>query len=200
MPPPKSQQINRLFARPVIPVVGALPPDLEVLASASSVIVQGASLTELPQLIETLTQPPRDHLGVLVHIDLVAGLENNDAGLEYLARLDSLDGIVTVHHQLTQAARRLGLLSIVRVFVSDSRALERGLKVVAKSRPDAFEILPAAAAVKVAEELRRCAIPHIAGGLCRTEEDVREALSSGSRAVTSTRHALWQLNASTAQK
>jgi len=47
-------------------------------------------------------------------------------------------------------ARRVGLLSIVRLFLSDSRAVDRGISVVKKSHPDAVEILPAVVAAKVA--------------------------------------------------
>jgi glycerol uptake operon antiterminator len=136
------------------------------------------------------------HLPLLVHIDLVAGLENNEAGLDFLAEFDRISGVVTVHHYLTAPARKLGMLSIVRLFLSDSRAMERGLAVATKARPDAIEILPAAAAVKVAGDFARCRIPRIAGGLCRSEADVNEVLSSGCRAVTSTSPALWKLNLS----
>jgi glycerol uptake operon antiterminator len=134
------------------------------------------------------------HLPLFVHIDLVAGLENSEAGLEYLAGFERITGVVTVHHHLSGAARRLGLLSIVRLFLSDSRAVDRGVSVASKSRPDAIEILPAVVAAKVAQDFAGSPIPRIAGGLCRTEADVEEVLASGCRAVTSTSPALWKLN------
>jgi glycerol uptake operon antiterminator len=99
-----------------------------------------------------------------------------------------------VHHHLSGAARRLGLLSVVRLFLSDSRAVDRGLSVATKSHPDAIEILPAIVAAKISQDFRNCPIPRIAGGLCRTEADVDEVLASGCRAVTSTSPALWKLN------
>ncbi len=189
-----TSQISRFFAKPVIPVLWDVGSNSDVLALASSVIMQGGPIVDLSNAIERFAKPPLDHIRILVHIDLVAGLEANEAGLELLADMGNIDGIVTVHHQLTKAAKRLGLLSIVRMFLSDSRALERGLLVAEKSRADVIEILPAAAAVKVAYELRSCSIPHISGGLCRTEDDIREALDCGSLAVTSTRPELWKMN------
>lgn len=191
---PSPNQISRFFAKPVIPVLWDVGADSDVIALASSVILQGGTIVELSRAIDRLASPPLDHLRILVHIDLVAGLEKNEAGLDLLAAMGNIDGIVTVHHQLTKAAKRLGFLSIVRMFLSDSRALERGLLVAEKSRADVVEILPAAAAVKVAYELRSCSIPHITGGLCRTEEDIREALECGCQAVTSTRSELWKMN------
>ncbi len=188
--------IERCLRQPVIPVVWNPGREAALIGRASSVFLQGGNLAELPQVLKLFEQPELADVALFVHIDLVAGLENSEAGLEFLANFPRLTGIVTVHHHLAKPARKLGMLSIVRLFISDSRAVERGIFVVNKSQADAIEILPAAAAVKVAADFRQCPLPRIAGGLCRTELDVREALDSGCRAVTSTRSALWRLNPS----
>jgi glycerol uptake operon antiterminator len=184
--------IDKCLRRPIIPVVWDPTKHLELVRLASSVILQGGSLADLPRVLDVFRQVP--DVALLVHIDLIAGLENSEAGMEYLAGLGRLAGVVSVHHHLSRPARKLGLLSIVRLFVSDSRAVERGVGIANKSDADAIEILPAAAAVKVAADFKACRLPRIAGGLCRTEEDVREALDSGCRAVTSTRPEIWRLN------
>ena len=191
---PAPDRIRRLFSKPVIPVLWDIGPHQDLVSQASSVILQGGTIASLSQAIECFNRPPLDHVRLLVHIDLVAGLEKNEAGVEFLARLGKIDGVVSVHHHLAKSARRMGLLSIVRIFLSDSRALEQGLRIAGKSHADVVEILPATAAVKVGNDLRSCPIPRIAGGLCRTEIDVRETLAGGSLAVTSTRPKLWQLN------
>ena len=191
---PTPSQIDRYFAKPVIPVFWDVGAEADTISQASSVILQGGEIADLSRAIDRFSNPPLDHLRILVHIDLIAGLENNEAGLELLAKLGKIDGVVTVHHHLAKPAKRLGFLSIVRIFLSDSRALERGLQVAAKAQSDVIEFLPAAAAVKVASQLRSCSIPHIAGGLCFSESDVRETLASGSLSVTSTRPDLWKIN------
>jgi glycerol uptake operon antiterminator len=178
----------------VIPVVWDPGSHGDLLSHSSVAFLQGGPLANLGRTLETFSSPPLQHLPLFVHIDLVTGLENSEAGLEYLAGFERVTGVVTVHHHLAAPARRFGLLSIVRLFLSDSRALDRGLSVVNKSHPDAIEFLPAAAAVKVAGDFANCRIPRIAGGLCRTEADVQEVISSGCRAVTSTSPALWRLN------
>ncbi len=187
-------QIHRYFSKPVIPVLWNVGSDCELIALASSVILQGGTIAELTKAVDCFAKPPLDHLRLLVHIDLVAGLEKNEAGLEFLAGLGKVDGVVTVHHHLAAPAKRLGFLSIIRMFLSDSRALERGLQVAAKTRTDVIEFLPATAAVKVADKLSKCSIPYIAGGLCLSDSDVRETLASGSLAVSSTRPELWHMN------
>ena len=188
------RRLDRFFAKPVVPVLWDVGDNRELVAQASSVILQGGAIADLPRAIEQFDRPPLDHLRLLVHIDLLAGLEKSEAGLELLAATQKVDGVVTVHHHVVKPAKRMGFLTIVRVFLSDSRALERGLRVAAKSGSDVVELLPAAAAIKVAAELRACSIPYIAGGLCRTEDDILEARRSGSLAVTSTRPELWGLN------
>jgi len=189
-----SVQVDRCFAKPVIPVLWDVAENRDLVALASSVILQGGPITELSSVVDQFVQPPLDHLRIFVHIDLVAGLETSEAGLELLAQVGSIDGVVSVHHHLTKSAKRLGFLSLLRIFLSDSRALDRGLKIATKARPDVVEILPSAAAIKVADDFQPLSIPYISGGLCRTEDDVRETISSGCRAVTSTRPALWVLN------
>lgn len=188
--------IERCFRRQIIPVVWDPKQHIELLGHASTVFLQGGSLADLPRALERFSELPLDELAVFVHIDLVAGLENSEAGLEYLASFQRLTGVVTVHHHLAAPARKLGLLSIVRLFLSDSRALERGLSIASKSRPDAIEILPTAVAAKVASDFRNCPIPRITGGICRSEDDIRDALQSGCRAITTTKPELWRLNVS----
>ncbi|HEX5471947.1 MAG TPA: glycerol-3-phosphate responsive antiterminator [Lacipirellulaceae bacterium] len=190
----RRKSIENCLRQHVIPVVWNPDEHRSLLARASAVFLQGGGLNDLARVLKAFAQNDLEHLPLFVHIDLVAGLENSEAGLEYLAGIDRISGVVTVHHHLCGAARRLGLLSIVRLFLSDSRAVDRGLSVAVKSRPDAIEILPGVVAAKVAQDFAICPIPRIAGGLCRTEADVEEVLASGCRAVTSTSPKLWNLN------
>jgi glycerol uptake operon antiterminator len=188
------KSIDSCFRHKVIPVTWSPGPNQNVISRASTVFLQGGSLHDLSRTLGEFSDSTLAHLPLFVHIDLLAGLENNEAGLEFLASFERITGIVTVHHHLAHPARKLGLLSVVRLFLSDSRAMDRGLAVATKSQPDAIEILPAAAATKVAGDFKSCRIPRIAGGLCRTEADVAETLASGCRAVTSTSLNLWKLN------
>ncbi len=184
--------IRKCLEKPVIPVLWDPGKDLELIRQASAIFLQGGALADLRRVLSLFRD--LSSAALFVHIDLIAGLENSEAGIEYLAKLDHLAGVVTVHQHLAKPARKLGLLSIVRLFISDTRAVERGLAVAAKSGADAIEILPAVAAIQVAGDFNQSPLPRIAGGLCRTEKDVRDALDSGCSAVTSTRSELWRLN------
>ena len=190
----RRKSIDACFRKHIVPVIWDPTPHSDLLARASTVFLQGGSLSDLGRVLKLFSGPKLEHLPLFVHVDLVSGLENSEAGIEYLSSFERLTGVVTVHHHLTSAARRAGLLTIVRLFLSDSRAVDRGLSVVNKSHPDAVEILPAVVAAKVTGDFANCRIPRIAGGLCRTEVDVEEVIASGCRAVTSTSAALWKLN------
>jgi glycerol uptake operon antiterminator len=190
----RHRSIDSCLKKHVIPVVWDLGKHEALLARASAVFLQGGALSDLGTAVNRFREGGLSHVPLFVHVDLVAGLENSEAGIEYLASFEHIAGIVTVHHHLAGAARRLGLLTIVRLFLSDSRAVDRGLSVIKKSHPDAIEILPACVASKVSADFAEHNVPRIAGGLCRTEADVNEVLASGCRAVTSTSPALWRLN------
>lgn len=187
--------ISRYLRCPVIPYVGL---DAEqhghLLRAASLVFLDGRELAELPRLLAPFQREPLAKVPLMLHLDLVDGLATVEAAVRYVATLPRIAGIVTVRHHLVGIARKLGLLSVVRLFPQDTRALERGLAIVRKARPDAVEILPGVAAIEVADRFQGISIPRIAGGLVRGADMVRRILDSGCRGVSASSPALWQLN------
>ena len=181
------------MGKPVIPVLSQIPDSGEYLESAAAVFIQGTSLGNLGQVVEA-TREAAPNAVVLVHIDLIQGLANDEAGVAFLADLCPIDGIVSIRHQLADHAKRRGLLSVARFFLQDTRALERALAVIQKSRPDAVELLPAITAASVGDRFATVNTPRIAGGLVRNAAMVETVLASGCRAVTSTSPKLWRLN------
>jgi glycerol uptake operon antiterminator len=187
--------VRDLLSRPVIPyVIGGAGASGPVLAHASVVFLQGGELADLPALLAPFDQAPLDRVPLMLHLDLVRGLASDEAGLRYVAGLERIDGVFTVHHHLAAVAKRLGLRAIIRLFLQDTRSVERGLAVIEKSKPDAIEILPAVAAVEAAHFFDKLAIPRIAGGLVRTTETVARILQSGCRAVSTSERSLWSMN------
>jgi glycerol uptake operon antiterminator len=187
--------LARHLTKPVIPYLteGVEHHELDI-ATASLIMIGGGELAELPALLARLQKPPFDRLPVLLHIDLVNGLANDESGLKYVATLDGVDGIITVRHHLTSLARKLGLMSVVRLFLQDGRAVERGLSVIDRSKPDAVEVLPGVAFLQVADRFAHLPIPCIAGGLIRSPEVVNQIRAAGCRAVSTSNVELWKLN------
>jgi glycerol uptake operon antiterminator len=184
-----------LEGKPIIPyLTEGVDRNGEIVAAASMLMIGGGELAELPALLAKLQRPPFDKLPVLLHVDLVNGLANDESGLRYVATLNGVDGVVTTRHHLAPLARKLGLMSVVRLFLQDGRAVERGLGVIEKSKPDAVEVLPGVAFLQVAERFNHLPIPCIAGGLIRSAEVVQQILAGGCRAISTSNVELWKLN------
>jgi glycerol uptake operon antiterminator len=184
-----------LEGKPIIPyLTEGVDRNSDIIAAASILMIGGGELAELPALLAKLQRPPFDKLPVLLHIDLVNGLANDESGLRYVATLNGVDGVVTTRHHLAPLARKLGLMSVVRLFLQDGRAVERGLGVIEKSKPDAVEVLPGVAFLQVAERFNHLPIPCIAGGLIRSAEVVQQILAGGCRAISTSNVELWKLN------
>ncbi len=187
--------IDTCLRKPIIPyLIGGVEDSASILSEASVVFVQGGELSELPGVLAPFEEAPLADVSVLLHIDLVRGLARDDAAVRYVSTLSRVDGIITVHHQLVPAARRLGLISVVRLFLQDTRAVDRGLGVIEKSKPDAVELLPGVAAIEVVDRFRSLHIPRIASGLVYNLNTIHRALESGCCAVSTSDRSLWAFN------
>jgi glycerol uptake operon antiterminator len=192
-PSPVAAWLNRS----IIPVIWRTDADPGVLARARVIFVQGCELAELPVILDWLRSGPCGPIPIMVHVDLLAGLTSDDAGLRYLVGLRRIDGIITVRSHMVAAARRHGLASILLLFLQDGRSIDRGLHIIEQSRPDAVELVPGVAALETAAHFEHLTIPRIAGGLVRTPATVRRLLDSGFDAVSSSSADLWRLNPET---
>jgi len=132
--------------------------------------------------------------GVLLfsHMDLMKGIARDKVGISFLRKEIGIDGILTTHANLIQFAKKEGLITIQRLFILDSEALKTGVKVVQSCKPDAVEILPGIILPRLKSDIRHLNFPPIiAGGLIRTEEEVKEILESGVLAISTSKKELW---------
>lgn len=190
--PPSS--LRSWLSKPIIPVFSDPAGKEELLAHASLLFLQGGELADLPATLERLQNGPAADLPIMLHIDLLAGLTSDEAGLRFLAGLNGVDGIITVRSHLVAPARRLGMASILLLFLQDGRSVDRGLHVIEKSKPDMVELVPGVAALETSASFEPIRIPRIAGGLIRSAEIAQKLLGSGCAAVSSSDSALWELN------
>ena len=124
---------------------------------------------------------------VLVHIDLIEGLNSRDVAVDFIAGTTHSDGILSTKANLVKYAKNRGLLAIQRFFVLDSMALLNIEKQLPFDYADALEILPGLMP-KVIQRLSRLTNkPVIAGGLISDMDDVNSALNAGALAVSTTR-------------
>ncbi|QQE12395.1 glycerol-3-phosphate responsive antiterminator [Planctomycetota bacterium] len=184
------------FNKPVIPVLWDKPIEADLLKAAEVIFLQGGPVSELEKVLAQFDNAACRNKTVFLNIDLLGGLNSDEAALQYLTNaFPMIDGIITTRHQLTSAAHRLGLGAIVRVFLQDSRALDRGIHIVKNNKPDALELLPGVAAAHVASDFLSLDIPILAGGLIRSAKTVETIIDAGCSAVSTSKYDLWQLNA-----
>ncbi|APC49112.1 glycerol-3-phosphate responsive antiterminator [Virgibacillus halodenitrificans] len=147
--------------------------------------------TRLAQLKSLVTYTKRANKKALVHFDLIQGLKADEFGMEYLVREVKPDGILSTRANIIKLAKKHNLLSIQRIFLLDSLALDHSLELIKRIQPDSVEVLPGRMPSIIKEIYEQTKVPVIAGGLIKTEEDVSAALKAGAHAVSTSNRELW---------
>lgn len=130
----------------------------------------------------------------LSHIDLMKGIGRDEAGIRFLSRRICINGIITTRVNLIRFANKERLITVQRMFVLDSEALKTGVKIVHDCKPDAVEMLPGIILPSLKNNITHLNLPPIiAGGLIRTEADVKKVLESGALAVSTSKKELWKI-------
>src|SRR3989440_6876272 len=197
-PPARAQAVDRSVARlfeafnhvPVAAVIRRAEDLPRALAS------------QVPAVF--FVRAPAFHLGPLVwavqargkmafvHIDLIAGLGKDRAGVAFLAREIGVNGIITSHSSLAAAARADKVIAVQRLLLYDDLALPSAMAAVEHARPDIVEGQRAVTFPLVYDPIRaRHPVPIIVGGFV-TEPGQREAaLARGARAISTSTMSLW---------
>ncbi len=149
-------------------------------------------------------RPPAFHLGPLVwavqargkmafvHIDLIAGLGKDRAGIAFLAREIGVNGIITSHSALVAAAKAERVIAIQRLLLYDDLALPSALAALDHARPDIVEVLPGVIFPLVVDRIRaRVPLPIIVGGFVTEPEQRNVVLERGALAISTGTTSLW---------
>ena len=128
----------------------------------------------------------------VVHGDLVAGLAPKEIAVDYL-RSCGADGIISTRPHIIRRGRELGMLTVLRVFAIDSKAVSNLGKETGIGMPDLIEVLPGTIYRVIARLSRELPVPLIAGGLLADKADVTAALSAGVLCVSASDPQLWDL-------
>lgn len=126
----------------------------------------------------------------VVHVDLVQGLSQKDIVADYLLQCGA-DGIISTRPNLIRRGRELSLLTVLRVFAIDSKAVSNLTREKDMALPDVIEVLPGIVPRVIGRISSSLHIPVIAGGLVEEKEDIVSALSAGALCVSTTNAELW---------
>lgn len=189
-PVDREQLLDLLAAGPVIAAVkdaGGLAAALD--SDVSVIFLLSGDVLTIP---DAAAQVRRAGKRAFVHLDLVDGLAAREVSVDFIARQTQADGIISTKAALTRRGRELGLVSIQRIFLLDSMALDA----VQRQRPqdcDLIEVLPGLMPKIIRRVVQAAGKPVIAGGLISDKEDVTAALGAGAVAVSTTNPAVWKM-------
>lgn len=132
---------------------------------------------------------------VLVHCDLIGGFRPDREGIRLLKNMYGVSGVLTQSAQVVNFAQKAGMYGILRVFIMDSRSLEKGQQVLEDVRPDGIEILPGAMADRYWELFEPYAdnATLIAGGMIVTSKERDNLFDCGYSAITVSSPGLWDI-------
>lgn len=129
---------------------------------------------------------------MIYHMDLIHGIKNDDFGAEYVCQEFKPYGLISTKINVILRAKKKGVKAIQRMFLIDSGALEKSLRLIEKTQPDYIELLPGTMPWMIAEIYRKVNIPIMAGGFIRTKEDVENAFNAGAVGITTSNLELWR--------
>jgi glycerol uptake operon antiterminator len=180
-----------IFERRLIAALRS-PADLESALSYElpAVMLLKGDIFDVAQVVKRASA---FQLQVFVHIDLIDGIGRDRSGLRYLQQEMGVTGVVSTRSGLLKEAHALGMFTILRLFVLDSAAYSTGINLLSGTRPDAVEVLPGVVLPHIAEEAARdIHQPIIAGGIIKTEQDIRAILEAGAAAISTSQQQLWK--------
>ncbi|HOO75518.1 MAG TPA: glycerol-3-phosphate responsive antiterminator [Tepiditoga sp.] len=130
---------------------------------------------------------------LIVNLDLVSGIASDKKAVEYLYSKKFCDGIISTKTSLIQAAKKLDILTVQRVFMIDSISLKNLENTIINNRPDVIEILPSVAAPFFVEEYSKINMPVIAGGLIKSKEQINDLFKVGITGISTSKKELWNM-------
>ena len=129
-----------------------------------------------------------------IYIDLIDGFSKDTWGLEYIIKNIQLDGVITSKQNLVKLSKDMGVFTIYRMFIPDSKALKQGINFVKTNHPHAVEILPGPMPKVLKMILNEINIPLIASGLIMDRIDLNSILEAGALAVSTSNDNIWHLD------
>jgi glycerol uptake operon antiterminator len=159
----------------------------------SCIIILDSHLTQIGAMVR-MARRHRKH--VILHADLIKGLKNDEYAAEYICQSIRPHGVISTRRSVLEIAGKRGIMTILRIFLLDSRSIETSCGLLDKIHPDLIEVLPGVLPDWIAEIHRKTRLPVIAGGLIRTEREVKNAFHAGAAAVSTSNRALWKIGRS----
>lgn len=171
--------LKKQICVPVVPSMKRLEKFIET--DLVVCILQDIHISLLEHMIKTLHD---NNKLALVHIDMVHGISSDEHGAEFLCQRLRADGVISSKTRIIETTKKNKKIAIQRMFLIDSKSIERGIETVQKSQPDIVEVMPAIAYKIIPYIKSKISMPLIGGGLLKSKEDILQGLEAGCMAFT----------------
>lgn len=114
-----------------------------------------------------------------IYVDSIDGFSKDTWGLEYMVKNIDLDGIISTKAPIIKMSKDMGVFTVQRAVVCNTKTLSYTLNSFKNTRPHAIEILPGLLPNIIDQIYNETKIPIIASGLISNREDVNRCLDSG---------------------
>lgn len=181
---------TQLACHPMIMAIYGIDQLKVALTSRAQVcIIANIDLIKLQPVITLLAKADKY---VIVNIDSCNGLSQDKGGIDYIAETGAM-GLLSTRLQTVQRAKKSGLVTMQKIFVTDRSTWLRSLHALEQSEPDYVQLMPAPMLAMLPQADRQRLLPIVASGFVSNEAQIRAALASGATAVSSSDSALWNL-------
>ena len=187
----KNNFLESIQDNPIIAAITDIKYLDDALEAPSQIIfLLTGSILNLKEIVNKLKEKEKI---VFVHIDLIDGLSKDTSALEFISQNVKPQGIISTKSNLIKYAKNLGLLTVQRLFIIDSLALESGITSIKNTKPDAVEIMPGIMPRIISEIKAETRISIIAGGLIREKSEVIDSLNAGASGISTTNMKVWYM-------
>ena len=175
------------------PIIAAVKTEEQLVRALSSecnvIFFLFGNICNIPKLVESVKERGKH---AFVHLDLINGLAAKEIAADYIRSFTKADGVLSTKPQILRHAKEIGLITVLRVFVLDSLALDNIEKLRAACNPDLIELVPGLMPKIIRQVHSLHSTPLIAGGLIRDKEDTMSALSAGAISISTSCEEAWQ--------
>ncbi|MEN2465614.1 glycerol-3-phosphate responsive antiterminator [Ornithinibacillus sp. FSL M8-0202] len=173
----------------IIPVIGEIKdidkfPDYNYTYFA----VLNAHISRLKPIFQFAKQHKKQ---LLLDIDLVQGLKSDEYATEYICQEYKPLGIISTKPNVIMKAKQKGVQTFQRIFLLDSKSIERSSKLIERTDPDYIELLPGVVPKIIRQFSQQTNKEIIASGFIETVEEVQQAIDAGATTITTSSKELW---------
>src|SRR5699024_6012914 len=147
--------------------------------------------THFGHLQGILNQMKKNDKEVMLHIELIKGLSNDEAAVEYIIQQFRTYGVISTKSKVIRRDNKLTTLTTLRLYILDSNDLSRSIYLIKQAYLDFVEVLPGVDAKVIKEISEKTGKSIIAGGLINTEEEIQLAIESGAKYITTSDTEIW---------